>query len=345
MRRTKIEFLTIDIDIALLTMLAITAIAIIWLRSLFAIVMLFGIYSSLSALMFVVLDAVDVAFTEAAVGAGISTVLMLGALVIAGPRTRRTSHTPVLPLIVVLITGSALIWGTLDMPHFADPLNAVHNHVAPRYIYDSIVEIGIPNAVTSILASYRGFDTFGELVVVFTALVGVLGLLGMPDVKKTRIDLRKSSSTILLTGAIWIIPFIILFALYVQFHGEYGPGGGFQAGVIFCSAFVIYTLTYGFDRAKAAINPRVFILTGVIGVLLYGGTGIVTMLLGGSFLDYSALAADPVKGQHFGIFLVELGVGITVASVLILIFYTIVQSEVRQFRHRIDPPPTQSMPQ
>ena len=320
-------------------MLAITAIAISRLQSLFAIVMLFGIYSSLTALLFVVLDAVDVAFTEAAVGAGISTVLMLGALAIAGHHAKQSSHRAYLPLLVVIVTGSALVWGTFDLPYFSDPSNAIHNHVAPRYIYDSPNEIGIPNMVTSVLASYRGFDTFGELVVVFTALIAVLALLGFPGVAKSRVELKKSSSTLLRIGAIWIIPFIILFALYVQFHGDFSPGGGFQAGVIFCSAFVIYTLAYGFEQSKSAINPTVFLITSAIGVLLYGGVGILSMISGGNFLDYSALLENPVSGQHLGIILIEFGVGITVASVLIIIFYCIVQAEVRQFKHRIDNPP------
>lgn len=163
----------------LLTFLAITAIAIVRIRDLFAVVMLSGIYSLISAGIFVVLDAVDVAFTEAAVGAGIATVLMLGTLALTGPKEAAPKHHPILPLSVVLITGAVLIWGTMDMPRFADPEAPIHRHVAPRYIADSPTEIGIPNMVTSVLASYRGFDTLGEVTVIFTAGVGVLALLGV----------------------------------------------------------------------------------------------------------------------------------------------------------------------
>ena len=317
-------------------MLAATALAVIRIRSLFAVVMLFGIYSLLTAVIFVALDAVDVAFTEAAVGAGISTVLMLGTLVIAGRRARPTSHTPVLPLIIVFITGAMLVWGTFDMPYFADPANPVHQHVAPRFIYESPQEVGIPNMVTSVLASYRGYDTFGELIVVFTALVGVMALLGIPRTRENRANLHKSSNPILIVGAIWIIPFILLFALYVQFHGDFGPGGGFQAGVIFCSGFVLYSLTFGIQKTMLTIKPKVLIFAAVFGVLLYGGTGVVSMLKGGHFLDYNVLSAKPQDGQHIGILLVELGVGITVASVMILIFFAIVQSINRKFLRRID---------
>jgi multicomponent Na+:H+ antiporter subunit B len=160
-------------------LLVATAIAALWIRSLFAVVMLFGIYSLLTASIFITLDAVDVAFTEAAVGAGVSTVLLLVTLARTGHRQILKPHSPALPLTVVIITGAVLMWGTSDMPRFGDPAAPIHHHVAPRYIEDSPREVGLPNMVTSVLASYRGFDTLGETAVVFTAGVGVLALLGI----------------------------------------------------------------------------------------------------------------------------------------------------------------------
>lgn len=154
------------------------------MSSIFAIVMLSGIYSLITASIFVTLDAVDVAFTEAAVGAGISTVLMLGTLVLVGHERTKKRHSPILPLAVVVITGFVLIWGTTDMPRYGDPQDPIHQHVAPRYIETSPTEVGVPNMVTSVLASYRGFDTMGETIVVFTAGVGVLALLGIRRRKK-----------------------------------------------------------------------------------------------------------------------------------------------------------------
>jgi multicomponent Na+:H+ antiporter subunit B len=129
--------------------------------------------------VFVVLDAVDVAFTEAAVGVGISTVLMLATIGLVGRHEQRPVHRPLLPLLVVAVTGAALVYGTLDMPFFADPAAPVHQHVVPYYLGKSPEQTGIPNVVTSILASYRGYDTLGELAVIFTAGVGVLALLGL----------------------------------------------------------------------------------------------------------------------------------------------------------------------
>jgi multicomponent Na+:H+ antiporter subunit B len=157
--------------------LAITSVGLLRLKNLFAVAMLAGIYSLISAAVFVVMDAVDVAFTEAAVGAGISTVLMLGAMSLVGHHAKPRSRPAILPLFVVIVTGGILAYGTLDIPPYGNPDNPVHHHVAPEYLEGSRTEIGVPNVVTSVLASYRGYDTMGETTVVFTALVGVLLLL------------------------------------------------------------------------------------------------------------------------------------------------------------------------
>ena len=119
-----------------------------------------------------------------------------------------------------------------------------------------------------------------------------------------------------------LIPMIILFALYVQFHGDYSPGGGFQAGVIFSAAFILYILVFGIDTAERVVPERVLRIIASLGVLVYAGTGLDALILGGEFLNYSKLAADPVTGQHIGIILVELGVGMTVSSIMLLIFFT-----------------------
>ena len=165
-------------DIFLLAFLVVIAIAITRQRDLFVAVVLSGIYSLLSASIFVVLDAVDVAFTEAAVGAGISTVIFLGTLALTVRHEKTADGTSWGALLTVLATGAILVYGTLDMPYYGDPAAPVHHHVAPRYIENSPAEIGIPNMVTSVLASYRGYDTMGETAVIFTAGVGVLLLLG-----------------------------------------------------------------------------------------------------------------------------------------------------------------------
>lgn len=120
----------------------------------------------------------------------------------------------------------------------------------------------------------------------------------------------------------WLTPTIILFALYVQFHGDYSPGGGFQAGVIFSSAILLYALTYGLEAALKVIPETALRICASFGVLLYAGVGLATMIMGGEFLNYSVLASNSLAGQHIGIIIIELGVGITVASVMILLFFT-----------------------
>jgi len=118
-----------------------------------------------------------------------------------------------------------------------------------------------------------------------------------------------------------LLPAILLFALYVQFHGDYGPGGGFQAGVIFGAAYILYGLIFGVERLQRTVLPGVVRACAAGGVLLYASVGVAGLLLGGNYLDYSVLAADPVHGQHLGIMLIELGVGTTVAATMILLFY------------------------
>lgn len=302
-----------------------TAIAMLRMRDLFAVVMLSGIYSLISASLFLDLDAVDVAFTEAAVGAGISTLLMLASLKLVGRFENKSRYKPALALGVVLVTGALLIYGTLDMPHFGLADAPAHLHVAPRYIKDSMAEIGIPNIVTSVLASYRGFDTLGEVVVVFTAGIGVMSLLLVSKQTKeesqTMVPADMQQQIILRVVAKMMLPPILLFALYVQFHGDYGPGGGFQAGVIFAAGIILYTMLFGLNNSQKLFKRKMMELLTAVGVLIYGGVGVACMIMGGNFLDYSVLRHDPVHGQHLGILLVELGVGITVAAVMIVIFF------------------------
>jgi multicomponent Na+:H+ antiporter subunit B len=166
------------IDMVLLVMMALAALAVLWLRNLFAVAMLSGAYSLMAATLYVVLDAVDVAFTEAAVGAGISTVLMLGTLSLVPHEERPSARNPLPGLAVVAVLGALLVYATLDMPRFGDPDAPIHRHVAPRYVNESLAEVGPTNIVTSVLASYRGYDTLGETTVIFAAAIGVLAMLG-----------------------------------------------------------------------------------------------------------------------------------------------------------------------
>ena len=119
-----------------------------------------------------------------------------------------------------------------------------------------------------------------------------------------------------------LIPLIILFALYVQFHGDFGPGGGFQAGVIFSAALILYSLVFGLDAAEKIIPASWLHKLAALGVVIYAGVGVASLLSGGNYLDYTPLGSNQIAGQHLGILLVELGVGITVAAVMLILFFT-----------------------
>jgi multicomponent Na+:H+ antiporter subunit B len=130
-----------------------------------------------------------------------------------------------------------------------------------------------------------------------------------------------TQQTILRVVAKSLMPYILLFGLYVQFHGDYGPGGGFQAGVIIAAGFVLYGLIFGLGAVERVAPRRAIEVLVALGLLIFAGTGVATMLMGGNFLDYGALNAHhPAEGQHIGILIIEFGVGVTVASVMIAIF-------------------------
>lgn len=320
------------------------------MHDLFAIVMLLSIYGFLCASFFMVMDAVDVAFTEAAVGVGISTLLFLSTLTLTGRSEKSKRHKPLLALFVVVTTAGLLIYGTLEMPPFGSAYAPIHQHIAPHYINQSYGETGIINIVTSVLASYRGFDTLGELIVIFIAGMGVLALLGGTitpanrrqengtrgygqSVKKNLPAPMKKHAILRIVSKM-LIPLILLFALYVQFHADFSPGGGFQAGVIFASVIILYIMIFGLKMAEKVISPAWLEFMAALGVLIFGSVGLISLLSGQNFLDYKMLAPDPVQAQHLGIFMVEIGVGITVASIIILIFMTFTGRMANQDQHK-----------
>lgn len=317
-------------DIFLLTLLVITAMAIVRTDSLFAAVILSGIFSLLMAANFFLLDAADVALTEAAIGAGISTVLFLGALALTDEFENSQSKVRIRALCVVTVTTFIVIYATFGEPGFGDPQAPVHQHVGQWYLEKTPELIDIPNAVTAVLASFRGYDTLGEVFVVFTAGIGVLFLLS------SGIATRKSPPPSTKPGeglrhylvprvvGQYLIPFIFLFGLYVQFHGDFGPGGGFQAGAIIAASVILFALLEGEGQAINVLPMHALKWLIAGGALLYGAVGIAGILLGGNFLDYSVLAADPIGGQHIGIILIELGVGLTVTGVLLSVFHAFV---------------------
>ena len=178
----------VPIEVVLFAFLIVMAVVVARLEDLFAAAMMTGIFSLLSAGLFTLMDAVDVAFTEAAVGAGISTVLILSTLSLTARREYQQKFRW-MPLIIVCITGAALLYGTVDMPHYGDPNAPIHQHaLAHEFIEGTASRFHIPNIVTAVLGSYRGYDTFGETTVIFVATVGVMLLLGNTSLKQMRAE-------------------------------------------------------------------------------------------------------------------------------------------------------------
>ncbi len=257
-------------------------------------------------------------------------------------------------LVIVLFFGGLLVYGTLDFPDWGDPTSPASLHVSPRYIEKTLEETTVPNMVTAILADYRGFDTLFETVVIFSAGLACFFLLRtrrkapgtrhyrhrptgivlhiekggrLPDdsTEFERIDsLWVPHDLIIKATCRLIIPFIQLFALYVIAHGHHSPGGGFQGGVIFGAAFILYAVTHDLREGLQRLGERTTYAMCSIGVFIYAGVGTLCLFFRKNFLDYSALAAvlgvDPATARSHGILMVEIGVGIAVMAVMFAIY-------------------------
>jgi multicomponent Na+:H+ antiporter subunit B len=329
------------IGISLLLMLLVLAGVIVRTRSLLVAIVLMGVYSLISAAWLVVMDAPDVAFTEAVVGAGASTIILLGAtLLTRGEAEKADWRRLIAPSLAAVGAGGLLIYAAIGLPTLGDPASPAHAYAGRAYLQATPDDIGIANVVTAVLSSYRGFDTLGETSVIFAAGVGVALMLGFgpraaPPLAPTDLG---DHHVVLRVSAKLLIPLIALYAFYVQFHGDLGAGGGFQASVIFAVAIILHALVFGLREAMAAVPPRLARSLASLGVLLYAGVGLVCILNGGTFLDYDYLLPPQIEaqipawllgdphgahhwGQHFGIMLIELGVLLTVSATMLTIFY------------------------
>jgi multicomponent Na+:H+ antiporter subunit B len=260
--------------------------------------------------------------------------------------------------IIVLLFGSLLIYCTLDFPSWGNPTSPASTHVSPYYIENTLEDTSVPNIVTAVLADYRGYDTMFETIVIFAAGIGCILLLrrfkhiepetrlyrhvptgitfriekGGPYPRESvdfeRIDLQwVPHDLIIKTTCRMIIPFIQVFALYVIAHGHHSPGGGFQGGVILGASIIIFAVSHNLRSSTNRISERTAVLLCTLGVFLYAATGGLSLLLGSNFLDYSALSpifgVDPVTARSHGILLVEIGVGMAVMAVMIILYYNL----------------------
>jgi multicomponent Na+:H+ antiporter subunit B len=262
----------------------------------------------------------------------------------------------VIGIIAVLLFGGVLFYGTPDFPAWGDPAAPASTHLSPYYIEHTIEDTAVPNIVTSVLADYRGYDTMFETAVIFSAAMACIFLLRAftgktPESRlyrhiPTGITIRIEHGGKLPGGSMeferidsqWVpydlivrqachlvIPFIQLYALYVIAHGHHSPGGGFQGGVIFGAAIILFALSSDLRSTLERVGEKIVGILCSTGVLIYAGTGLLCLLLGGNFLDYSALAGllgvDPVMARSHGILIVEVGVGIAVMAVMVSLYY------------------------
>lgn len=329
------------LNVALLLMLVSVSVAIATTRSLLAAILLLGVYSLASAVWLIVMDAADVAFTEAVVGAGVSTIVLLGAILLSRGHTERHDWRRVIaPAILAIGVGGVLVYAALGLPNFGDPASPANAHVGRAYLEGATDKTGAVNVVTAVLASYRGFDTLGETVVIFAAGIGVALMLGFGPRASLPAppEAMGDQHVVLRVAAKLLIPLIALYAFYVQFHGDLGPGGGFQAGVILSVAVILHALVFGLRETARAIPAKAVRTIATLGVVLYAGIGVICIINGGGFLDYDHLFSPKLEamippgllgdpdgvhhwGQHFGIFFIELGVLLTVAATMVTIFY------------------------
>ncbi len=258
---------------------------------------------------------------------------------------------------LVLLLG-LLFYGAVDFPGWGDPQSPASSHVSPYYIEHTLQDTAVPNIVTSVLADYRGYDTMFETIVIFTA--GIVCIFLLRKTKKTSpeskmyrhiptgITLRIEKGgkepedsehfeqidsdwipydLIIRTTCRMVIPFIQVFALYVIAHGHHSPGGGFQGGVILGASLILFAIAFNLRLAIKQMSEKVTAFLCALGVFIYAGTGVLCMLFKGNYLDYSALApllgTDPVMARSHGILIVEIGVGMAVMAVMIVLYYNL----------------------
>ena len=266
----------------------------------------------------------------------------------------------ILSLIIAVSVGCVLLYATDDFPAWGDPASPASTHVSPHYLEKALEETSVPNIVTAVLADYRSYDTMFEATVIFAAgaaCVILLRLFGIRPKERyyrhllTGVTLHvigdrkipEDSGTFERIDNVWVphdmiirsvsrflIPFIQLFALYVIAHGHHSPGGGFQGGVILGASMILMAITMNLRTSLERIREKTVALLAALGILVYSGTGALCLLLGGNYLDYSALAGllrvSPVEARSLGILVVEIGVGITVMATMIAIYQNLASS-------------------
>jgi multicomponent Na+:H+ antiporter subunit B len=327
-------------DIILLSLIVLCALFTVSIKDLLGSAVMFGAYSFLMCLLWTEMGAVDVAFTEASVGAGVSTILFFAIVHRSSrqvkPRSRGRWFYKGLGFSAATMMGGLLLYAGSDFPAWGDPQAPASSHVSPYYLLNSLTDTSVPNVVTSVLADYRGFDTMFETAVILTAGLAVLIVLRLGGSRRIAPVRRHAGQiakgyedTIIRFITRIMVPFLQLFALYVIAHGHHSPGGGFQGGVILGATFILLAISYDLQLVVEIFTEKTALVLANLGLLLYAGTGALCLLLGGNFLDYSVLAriipgATEVTARSHGILAVEIGVGLTVMAIIVVIYTNLV---------------------
>ncbi|HJD64824.1 MAG TPA: DUF4040 domain-containing protein [Rickettsia endosymbiont of Diachasma alloeum] len=319
-------------------LLVIISIKIILAKDLLEAVIPSSAFSLLIGVSYLLMDAPDVAMTEVALGACLSTCVYLNLLRKLPSHLQIIPKTRIIPAsFVCLLFVVTLIYMGLELPNYGDEYAFLHTHLTKYYVENTSKDIGIPSFVAAILASYRGYDTLGETSVILIA--GISVLLVFSSEKKEdaiehniqhKIPWRAHGMTVLLkeykiinTISIFIVPYIILYSLYIQLNGEASPGGGFQAGVIFAASLIAYDLVYGSQKLNRYFSVNTLITIAALGVMIYGFTGVISLFFNDNYLNYYSLTNfvnDRLTAQHIGIFAVEIGIGLTVSAIMYSIY-------------------------
>ena len=320
----------LPIEILLLILVVILAFLSLWIRDLISAVVVFGAYSFLMCLIWTGMGAVDVAFTEAAVGAGVSTVFFIAVLF---NTTRKIKFNPldlsakIFASIVCIIVGCLLFVGISDLPEWGDPKSPVNSVVSAYYVEEAYNDTKVPNLVTAVLADYRAYDTMFETCVVFIAMLGIFSILKREENGDYSVD-QKDNLTIRVSAR-FMVPFIQLFGLYVIAHGHHSPGGGFQGGVILGASLILLAMAYDMKFVQKFMSMKNMLFLAALGVLIFAGWGLVPVLKGSNFLDYSAWASLlPSTGEKMArshsMLAVEIGVALTVMCGMYGIYMSLV---------------------
>lgn len=319
----------LPVELILLTLVFVFGFCSLYITDLMNAAIVFGAYSFLMCLIWTGMGAVDVAFTEAAVGAGVSTVFLIACIYNTKRTIKYNSWDITLKLfagIVCTVIGFILISAISDFPAWGDPYSPANNNVARYYVENTIKDTHVPNVVTSVLADYRAFDTMFETAVVFVAGLAIWVLLRRKK-RTTTVPYDESSSLIVRIGSKIMVPFMQIFALYVVAHGHYSPGGGFQGGVILGASLILLAMAFNLKEVFKRINEKKIMIYSALGVLIFAGAGAVCMFLGANFLDYSVWSAilpatDTVMARSHLMLIVEIGVALTVMCGMFGIYST-----------------------